>query len=101
MDGKFYLNKGDHKKLFTYFKSFYVHRVQFIGKGQEYMASKFDSYEPLRHVQQKPQISEKTTMLAERKRQKLLGGKDSSEVKQVDIFLLPKVDPAKIEAKKK
>jgi hypothetical protein len=26
-NGIFYLRKGDHKKLFTYFKSFYIHRV--------------------------------------------------------------------------
>lgn len=30
-DGIFHLRKGDHKKLFTHFKNFYVHRVQYIG----------------------------------------------------------------------
>lgn len=27
----FYLKRGDHKKVFTYFKAFFVHRVQYVG----------------------------------------------------------------------
>lgn len=27
----FYLRKGDHQRLFTYFKNFYIHRIQNIG----------------------------------------------------------------------
>ena len=92
------LHRGDHKRLFTHFKAFYVHRVQFIGLDQSHRGSLFDSYDPNSGIQDKPHISDKTSELALKKRTKLLGGAD---VKQVDIFLMPKVNPAKIEAKKK
>jgi len=43
---KFFLRCGDHSKLFTHFKPFYVHRVQFTGLNDEYRKSLFDSYQP-------------------------------------------------------
>jgi hypothetical protein len=79
LNGKFMLNKGDHKKLFTYFKDFYVHRVQFIGGcDPEHKPAKsvFDSYEPLKEVKEKPEISKKTSELAQKKRTKLLANAD-------------------------
>ena len=63
--------------------------------------SLFNSYEPNAEIKEKPDISKKTSILAEKKRQKLLGGVDTSQVTKVDIFLIPKLDQAKIEAKKK
>lgn len=95
------LRKGDHKKLFTHFKVFYVHRVRFVGLDEEHRRSLFNSYEPNSEVKEKPEISEKTSKLADKKRTKLLGGIDVSQVKQVDIFLIPKLNQAKIDAKKK
>ena len=94
------IRKGDHKKIFYHFKPFYVHRVQFIGLNKDYKKSVFDSYEPGSEIKQKPDISEKTTMLADKKRKKLLGGKDTAQVSKVEIFLLPKVDESKIKLKK-
>lgn len=99
-DGKIQLKKGDHKRIFTHFKDFYVNRVQYIGLDTEYKQSAFDSYEPNKDVKAKPEISEKTAKLADKKRAKLLG-KDVSQVTKVDIFLLPKLDQSKIDAKKK
>ena len=52
-------------------------------------------------IKEKPDISQKTAKLAEKKRQKLLGGIDTSQVERVDIFLIPKINQAKIEAKKR
>ena len=94
----FLLKKGDHKKIFAHFKTLYVHRVRFVGLDESHRGSLFDTYDPNSGIQDKPHISEKTAQLAQKKRQELLGGAD---VKQVDIFLMPKVDPAKLEAKKK
>ena len=98
---KFLLKKGDHKKLFTHFKSFYVHRVQFVGLDHDHRQSMFDTYDPASEIMAKPKISQKTTDLAVKKRGKLLGGIDATQVRQVDIFLIPKMDKGKIEAKKK
>ncbi|TNV85929.1 hypothetical protein FGO68_gene4527 [Halteria grandinella] len=95
------LNKGDHKRIFAHFKDFYVHRMQYVGLDTEYRQSKFDSYKPYEEVKEKPEISDKTSRLADKKRTKLLGGVDPSQVTKVDIFLIPKVDQSKIEAKKK
>jgi hypothetical protein len=97
----FMLNKGDHKRIFTHFKDFYVHRVQYVGLDESYRKSLFDSYQPNSEVKDRPEISEKTAKLAEKKRQKLLGRADVSRVAKVDIFLMPKLDQAKIEAKKR
>lgn len=99
--GFFSLNKGDHKRIFGHFKDFYVHRVQYIGLDVAYRQSAFDTYEPNKEIKEKPEISEKTTKLAEKKRTKMLGGVDPSQVKKVDIFLIPKLDQSKIDAKKK
>lgn len=98
---KFYLRKGDHKKVFTHFKAFYVHRVQFVGLDQEYRQSLFDSYDPQSEIKKKPEISEKTAKLAEAKRMKLFGAANLASVSKVEIFLQPKTSQAKIEAKQK
>jgi hypothetical protein len=78
---RFFLHKGDHKKLFTYFKVFYVHRVQFIGLDEHHRRSLFDSYHPNSELKSKPEISEKTSKLADKKRTKLLGLSDVSQIK--------------------
>lgn len=65
--------------------------MQFIGLNDEYRKSLFDSYKPRSEYKEKPEISEKTAMLAEKKRKKLLGDKDPSQVSKVEIFLIPKV----------
>jgi hypothetical protein len=67
-----------------------------VGLDREYKKSQFDSYEPNSEVKSKPEISEKTSSLAEKKRKKLLGGIDASQVSKVEIFLIPKVSEAKI-----
>lgn len=72
------LNKGDHKRIFAHFKDFYVHRMQYVGLDTEYRQSKFDSYKPYEEVKEKPEISDKTSRLADKKRTKLLGGVDPS-----------------------
>ena len=96
---KFFLRCGDHGKLFTHFKAFYVHRVQFTGLNDEYRKSLFDSYQPRSEYKDRPEISEKTSLLADKKRKKLLGDKDPTLVSKVEIFLIPKINQAKIEAK--
>lgn len=73
--------------------------MQFIGLNDEYKKSLFDSYQPRSEYKEKPEISEKTSLLAEKKRKKLLGNKDPSLVSKVEIFLIPKLNQAKIEAK--
>ena len=62
-NGRFFLKKGDHSKLFTHFKCFYVHRVQFVGgcDPEHRPKSLFDSYDPEFEIKEKPQISEKTS----------------------------------------
>ncbi len=75
--------------------------MQYVGIDPEYKKSQFDSYEPDSEIKSKPSISEKTASLAEKKRKKLLGGKDASQVSKVEIFLIPKVSEAKIQEKKK
>lgn len=74
------LHKGDHKRLFTHFKGFYVHRMQYVGLNPEYKVSLFDTYDPMVDIKQKPDISEKTTKLADKKRREMLGGKDTATV---------------------
>lgn len=32
----FKLRKGDHKRLFTYFKNFYINRVQHVGSVKKF-----------------------------------------------------------------
>jgi hypothetical protein len=46
----FSLKKGDHSKIFTHFKPFYVHRVQFVGLDESQKNSLFNSYDPLSNV---------------------------------------------------
>lgn len=72
-----------------------------MGLDEEQRQSKFNTYEPNKELKDRPEISQKTAKLASIKRAKLLEGKDASQVKSVDIFLIPKVDQTKIEAKKK
>ena len=57
-EGKFFLKKGDHKKLFTYFKNFYIHRVQHVGAAKKapITTEGRDSYQP--------KVSGKTAKLA-------------------------------------
>lgn len=98
-NGLFLIRKGDHNKIFCHFKPFYVHRVQFIGLNHDYKKSLFDSYEPGSEIKEKPDISDKTTMLADKKRKKMLGGKETTQVSKVEIFLLPKVNEDKIKLK--
>jgi hypothetical protein len=38
-------------------------------------------------------------MLADKKRKKLLGGKDTTQVSKVEIFLIPKLNEDKIKLK--
>ena len=78
-----------------------MNRVQFVGLDQDHKHSLFDSYDPKCDIKSKPDISDKTSKLADKKRCKLLGEADLAKVKQVDIFLLPKLDKNKILAKKK
>jgi hypothetical protein len=99
-DDRFFLRKGDHSKLFTHFKYFYSLRLQFTGLNSEYKKSLFDSYKPNEDVKSKPEINEKNTDLAKKKRTKLLKGQDPTLVSQVEIFLIPKLNQAKIDAKK-
>jgi len=65
--------------------------VQFIGLNDDYKKSLFDSYQPRSEFKDKPEISEKTSQLADKKRQKLLGNKDLSLISKVEIFLIPKL----------
>jgi hypothetical protein len=73
--------------------------VQFIGLNADYRKSLFDSYEPGSEIKNKPEISDKTSLLAEKKRKKLLNGVDSNQVSKVEIFLIPKVSEAKMKEK--
>lgn len=67
--------------------------------NDEYRKSLFDSYQPRSEYKDRPEISEKTSLLADKKRKKLLGDKDLTLVSKVEIFLIPKINQAKIEAK--
>ena len=67
--------------------------------NDEYRKSLFDSYQPRSEYKDRPEISEKTSLLADKKRKKLLGDKDPTLVSKVEIFLIPKVNQAKIDAK--
>jgi len=48
---RFYLRKDSHKKIFTHFKSFYVHRVQYVGLNKKISKQYVD---PSSYLQQKP-----------------------------------------------
>lgn len=78
----FYLGKGGHQKVFTYFKNFYIHRVQFIGLHKKFSKGFVDTEARDSH---KPVVSEKNCKLAENRRKKLTGGRDN--VTFVEILL--------------
>lgn len=102
--GIFMLKKGDHSKIFTHFKTFYVHRVQFIGLDESQKDSLFDSYDPLSDIQPKPTIREKTNKYAKKKRSKQLSKlseEQLQDVRAVGIFLIPALDQGKVERKRK
>ena len=94
----FYIRRGDGKKIFTHFKNFYVHRMHYVGLEKIKKAPTHPAG-PEAHLQTKPQISDKTSKLAENKRKKLLG--DKPVTSQIEIFLLPKHNEAELEEKRK
>jgi hypothetical protein len=57
-EGRFFLRKGDHGKLFTYFKNFYIHRVGYVG-GQKKASITTEGRDSFA-----PKISDKTAKLA-------------------------------------
>lgn len=82
--GNFYLRRGDHSKIFTYFKNFYIHRMQFVGSQKKSQLA--PSGEGRGSYQ--PKISEKTAKYAQQKRQKMMAEKGGN-VTLVEILLHP------------
>ena len=60
-EGKLFLKRGEHKKIFTHFKNLYINRVQHIGAQKKHSPAFVDTTSRDSH---KPQISEKTQALA-------------------------------------
>lgn len=84
-NGRFYLRKGDHQRIFTHFKNLYIHRVQYSGNLKKVKTDVQNSY--ANQMQSKPQISMKTTKMAENARKKMMG--DKKNVNLVEILLHP------------
>lgn len=93
---RFFLHKGDHTKIFTHFKNFYVHKIQHAGSIKK-MSRDFVSID--QRDMHKPHISEKTSQMADNKRRKQ--GKEGASL--VEILLVPQrqKDPEWLESEKK
>jgi hypothetical protein len=66
-DDTFYLRQGDHLRVYIYFKTLYINRVQFVGLQKRFSK---DYVDPSKKFFDKPVISNKTNRLALEKRRK-------------------------------
>jgi hypothetical protein len=81
-DNILFIRKGDHKKLFTHFKLFYINRIDSVNQLKKTAA---ETSIVSTSVTQKPHISSKSSKLAEQKRQKMMG----KNAKVMEILLQP------------
>lgn len=100
---RFFLKRGLHNALFTHFKNFYVHRMQFVGGVQKRenpkpKAAAVSAGEA--SMTTKPYISNKSAQLAENKRRKMLGER-AHNANLVEILLIPKHNEAYLEEQRK
>jgi hypothetical protein len=71
--------------------------VQYVGQIKKSNKDQYQSGEAL--VQLKPQISDKTSKLADNKRKRLLGDRPNASL--VEILLIPKHNEQELEEKRK
>lgn len=97
-DGVIAFKHGGQRVIFTYFKNFYVNRIQF--EGLDARRKRPPPVIELDITKKGPEISETTSLYAQKARERLLGGEDVPEDFVEQIYAKDKQLTAKKNARK-